>query len=282
MTTCVLSRTNRALRPIEEALGSADIKYFLLGKSGFWQQAEIKSCLSFLQCCLYPADYALAGAIRSPFHPAKYLPKQKLLARLKELDTDYWPLLTQNPGTLVESKNVESVRNFVQFIHGLSRYRGLLAGEATKKILMDLRAFDYYAEEESADNSPVDNLRDLVKIADRFPDLKSFLDYARKVSAASKTKRGVCLATIHASKGTEYDRVYLIGCQEGLMPHAKATDEQEEANLFFVACSRSAQELFISYSGAPSKFLKDFIKEKPCPTILDSDLARSVALLGSR
>lgn len=261
-TICVLSRTNRHLRGIEEALGAAGIPYHLLSKSGFYSQPEIRSSLAIIQCAVYPSNAGLSGAIRSPFWPAKYLPKTKLLARLKELDTDYWPLLTQNPGTLVESKNVESVRNFVQFIHGLSRYRGLLAGEATKKILMDLRAFDYYAEEESADNSPVDNLRDLVKIADRFPDLKSFLDYARKVSAASKTKRGVCLATIHASKGTEYDRVYLIGCQEGLMPHAKATDEQEEANLFFVACSRSAQELFISYSGAPSKFLLDHIKNK--------------------
>lgn len=282
MTTCVLSRTNRALRPIEEALGSADIKYFLLGKSGFWQQAEIKSCLSFLQCCLYPADYALAGAIRSPFHPAKYLPKQKLLARLKELDTDYWPLLTQNPGTLVESKNVESVQNFVQFIHGLSRYRGLPAGEATKKILIDLRAFDFYAEQDEIDNSPVDNLRDLVKIADRFPDLKSFLDYARKVSAASKTKKGVALGTLHSSKGLEFSTVFFIGCQEGLVPHAKSTDDAEERNLLFVGASRAERNLYITYSGKPSPYLKDFIKEEPCPTILDSDLARSVTLLGSR
>lgn len=269
MTTCVLARTNRALRPIEEALGSKDVKYYLLGKSGFWQQPETKAALSYLQCCLFPADYALAGSIRAPFWPSKFLPKTKLLARLKELETEYWPLLTKEPGTLVESKNVESVRNFVQFIHGLSRYRSLPAGEATKKILIDLHAYDYYSAEESIDNSPIDNLKDLCKIASRFQTLKEFLDYARKASAASKTKRGVALGTCHAAKGLEWSRVFVIGCQEGLMPHTKASDEQEEKNIFFVSASRAERELIITYSGKPSPFLKDFIKEEPVEPIIN-------------
>lgn len=268
MTTCVLSRTNRHLRGVEEALGAAGIPYYLLSKSGFYAQPEIRSSLAIIQCAVYPSNAALSGAIRSPFHPAKYLPKTKLLARLKELDTDYWPLLTKEPGTLVESKNVESLRNFVQFIHGLSRYRSLSAGEATKKILIDLRAFDYYANEsESPDNDPVGNLKDLCQIASRFSDIKSFLDYARKVSAASKTRRGVALSTLHGAKGLEFSTVYFIGCQEGLVPHAKSTDDAEERNLLFVGASRAERRLFITYSGIASRYLKDFIKEEPCPEI---------------
>jgi superfamily I DNA/RNA helicase len=45
-----------------------------------------------------------------------------------------------------------------------------------------------------------------------------------------------------------------------MMPHAKATDLQEESNIFFVACSRAERELHISYAGQPSPFLKDVIK----------------------
>jgi DNA helicase-2/ATP-dependent DNA helicase PcrA len=267
LTTAVLGRTNRSLRTFEEALGREDVPYFLLGKSGFYSQPEIRSSLAIIQCAVYPSNAGLSGAIRSPYWISKFLPKTKLLARLKELDTDYWPLLTKEPGTLVESKNVESVRNFVQFIHGLSRYRGLPAGEATKKILIDLRAFDYFSAEESIDNSPVDNLKDLVRIAGRFPDLRGFLDYARKVSAASKTKKGVALGTLHSSKGLEFNTVFFIGCQEGLVPHAKSTDDAEERNLLFVGASRAEHRLYITYSGRPSPYLKDFIKEEPCPEI---------------
>lgn len=268
-STCVLARTNRHLRGVEEALGRESVPYHLLGRSGFYSQPEIRSSLAILQCAVYPSNAGLAGAIRSPFHPSKYLPKTKLLARLKELETEYWPLLTKEPGTLVESKNVESVRNFVQFIHGLSRYRSLPAGEATKKILIDLHAYDYYSAEESIDNSPIDNLKDLCKIASRFQTLKEFLDYARKVSAASKTKKGVAVGTLHSAKGLEWSTVFFIGCQEGLIPHAKSTDESEERNLLFVGASRAERNLYISYSGKPSPFLKDFIKEEPVEPIIN-------------
>lgn len=269
MTTAVLARTNRHLRNLEEALGRESVPYYLLGKSGFYSQPEVRAALAYLQCAIYPSDAALGGAMRAPFHPSKYLPKTKIAARLKELPTDkepsFWHLLTKQPHILVDSKNLEALTSFTRYIGQLSRYKFLPAGEATKKILLDLRAFDYYAEEESIDNSPVDNLTDLCKIADRFPDLKGFLDYARKVSAASKTKKGVAIGTLHSSKGLEFSTVFFIGCQEGLVPHAKSTDDAEERNLLFVGASRAERNLYITYSGAPSRYLKDFIKEESCP-----------------
>ena len=276
MTTAILARTNRALRVMEEALGASGTKYHLLGKTGFWQQPEVKAAIAYLTLVLYPADYAIAGAIRAPFHPAKYLPKTKLLARLKELqdgkEPSYWHLLAKEPHTLGETRNQEAITSFTRFVYSLSRYRDQPSGVAVKSVLTLLQAFDYYAAEEDADNSPVDNLTDLVKIAARHNTLKDFLDYCRRVTAASKSKKGVALGTIHSAKGLEFSRVFLIGCQEGLIPHAKSTDEAEERNLFFVAASRPERDLVITYAGRPSKFLTPFLKEQPCEIVPDHSL----------
>ena len=263
-TTAVLGRTNRSIRLVEELLGREAIPYFLLNRCGFWQQPEVKSGLAFCGAAIFPADYLISGMLHSLFWPVKYIPRTALSKRLKELQTDkqpsYWHLLTQEPRSLVEEKNVKSIQEFTQFVHTLTRYRDLSAGEAVKQILLALRAWDFYADVDDIDNSPVENMTELVKIASRYRTLKEFLDYSRKVSAVSKRKTGTAIGTVHSAKGLEFQRVFLIGCQVGLMPHEKATDLEEEQAIFFVACSRAERELHISYAGQPSPFLKDVVK----------------------
>ena len=254
----ILARTNRALRLPEEILSRDGIKYHLLGGSGFWSTVEVKSVLSYLQCVLYPADYALAGAIRSPFWPSKFLPKTKIMTRFKDLQGEekpYWFWLTQYPDSLVEAKNAGAVKEFAGFIHQLSRYKNLPVQEIVKSVFGALRVGDTFSEADEIDNSPLENLSDLLKLSAKHSDLKSFLDYCHRASAASKGRKGVCLATCHAAKGTEYHTVYLIGCQEGLFPHAKSDDPQGEVNTFFVGCSRAERQLVITYAGIPSPYI---------------------------
>lgn len=262
-TTAILCRTNLGLRPFEQALTDANIPYRLIGKSGFWQQPEIRVLLAHLQCCLYPSDYAVMSALRAPFFITKYLPKTKIAARIKELqeggEPSAWHLLTKESYSLVENKNLSALNDFVHFIHGLSRYKDLPAAEATKQVLVALRAIEYYDCETTEDNDPRANLSEIVKMAQRFGNLKDFLDYARRVTAASKSKKGVMLATIHSFKGAEADIVYAVQSSEGIIPHAKATDLDSERNCWFVACSRPRRELILTYSGRPSIFLESYL-----------------------
>lgn len=267
-TVAILARTNLGLRPFEQMLTEAGIKYHLIGKSGFWSTEEIKGVLAYMHCVLYPQDWCLAAAIRAPFFPSKFIPKQKVLARLKEIkeqdeETSYWQCLAHRPGELVEQKNASAVRDFVGFIHGLTRYRDLPPDEALKKVLGALKVGDYFAEvEDTPDNNPIENLAELLRIAGRHRTIKDFLDFCRRASAASKSRKGVALSTCHSAKGLEFHTVYLVQCQEGMMPHAKATDLDEERNIFFVGASRAERELVISYSGIPSVFIKDVVECK--------------------
>lgn len=267
-TVCILARTNRALREPEQALTAANVPYHLIGRSGFWASDEVKSVMSYVSASWFPADYTISGMLRSGFHPVKFLPKSKLQSRLKELreaddSTTYWKLLTSEPHTLVENRNLEALRNFTSFVHGLSRYKNLPAGEAIKQIVVSLRAVDHYAEfDGTPDNNPVENISDLVKMAAKHSSVKDFLDFTRRATAASKSKKGVALGTIHASKGLEFHTVYLIQCSDGVLPHVKSTDLGGEKNTLFVGCSRAERKLVITYSGLPSPFLEPHIHKE--------------------
>ena len=262
-TVAILARTNRALLPFETALSEAGVKYHLIGKSGYWASPEVRSVLAYLGCVLYPADWLVAGAIRAPFHPSKFLPKTKILAELKRFKEEhengsYWVVLVHEPHELVDNKNLQALHDFTTFVHQLSRYKSLPADEALKSVISALRAVEYYSVEEdhSGDNDPVGNLVELTKLAAKHSTIKEFLDYTRRASAASKSKKGVALATIHSAKGLQWENVYLVGCQEGMIPHAKSDDLDGERNCYFVACSRAERRLVISWSGQPSPFLK--------------------------
>ena len=265
---CVLSRTNRGLAAVEQALSAAEIPFHYINRSGFFAQPEVQSALAYLGACSFPANYIISGMLRSDYHPTKFLPRTKLAARFKELkandpEVSYWTLITKEPRTLVDPKNLEALQHFGQFVHSLSRYRDLSASDALKQVLGALKVGDHYAELETVDNDPLANLSSLIKLAEKYRTIKDFLDFCRRVTAASKRKTGAALGTIHSAKGLEFHTVYLIGCQLGQMPHAKATDLAEERAAFFVAASRAERQLVITHAGPASPFLEKFLAQNP-------------------
>lgn len=265
-TVAVLSRTNNGLRPVEQALSSANLPFHYLNRAGFFAQVEITSSLAYLGACLYPANYLISQMLRTDLHPTKYLQRSVISSRFKEIkqnddQVSFWNLMTKEPRTLVEPKGLEALQHFTQFVHSLSRYRDQTASDALRNVLTALRVGEHYSEYETIDNDPIANLQSLLKLAEKYRTIKDFLDFTRRVAAASKSKCGVALSTIHGAKGLEFKKVYVVQCNEGILPHAKSMDLDGERNCFYVACSRAERELIITYSGIPSPFLKGLTDE---------------------
>lgn len=267
-SVAVLARTNRQLQPFEDTLLDRGIKYHLLGKSGFWQQPEIRAVLDFIQCAQSPVDSAVLSAIRTPFHPTKFLHKKALADTLAAESGKESVFKRLGAWVSTDKTQERSASEFYRFLSGLRRYQGRPAGEAVSAILTDLRAVEYYDTEEDSgegDNQPVSNLQHLQKVARRFSSLSEFLDHVRKVRAMARLKAGVALGTVHAAKGLEWDRVFVVGVQEGTMPHRNAESLDEEKRIFFVAVSRPAKHLTISYTGVPSRFITQFLAQDQPP-----------------
>lgn len=261
--SAVLARTNRALRPIEDALSEAGIKFYCVGKSGFYSRPEICAVLAYLNCAYGNAnDNAVLTALRAPYQPSRFLKKKLLADGLK--DTQKRDPAKPSIISLLYNHSEAGAQGFGRFLWGLKKYRDMPAAYAVKEVLRETKALQYYMDEESteADNSPVENINELAKIAGRFPSLGDMLAHARRAQAAARNRKGTALSTVHGYKGLEQESVYLIQCQEGVLPHAKAENVQEESHIFFVACSRAEQNLHISYVGQPSRFLAPFLKEE--------------------
>jgi DNA helicase II / ATP-dependent DNA helicase PcrA len=270
----VLTRTNRALRPIEDALSVAGVKYRLLSNSGFWTQPEVKAVCGYLQCVLFPSDYALGFVLRSGFHPTKYLKRKEVTDHIKTVqkmdkEKTAWSIINQYRPP--DSNLVKALGTLTSFIHSLQRYRDQPPQQALQSIIQSLHAYDTL-DEDAIDNSPTENIQELVRMAGRFSTIKDFISFTMKASQASKSRTGVILGTIHAAKGAEFHTVFLPSVSDGILPHSKAENMSEEANIWFVACSRAEKELYISYTGIPSPFLSKFIK-KPEPESIDEVFA---------
>lgn len=115
------------------------------------------------------------------------------------------------------------------------------------------------------EKDPTENLNDFVKMSAKRGSLAEFLEWLRKLTYGSKGGRYkkepvLTLTTVHQAKGREWKNVFVIGCSQGMMPH-KDGELLEERRIFFVACSRAADRLQISYTGAPSMFLEKFEEE---------------------
>jgi superfamily I DNA/RNA helicase len=110
-------------------------------------------------------------------------------------------------------------------------------------------------------SDPVENMNNLVKMAAIKGNVGEFLGWVRRVTYGRKSKKekDLTLSTVHQFKGRQADHVFLIGSEHGKMPHQNG-ELAEEARIWYVACSRAAKYLQISWSGARSMFLegKDF------------------------
>lgn len=112
---------------------------------------------------------------------------------------------------------------------------------------------------------PVENMADFIKMSVGRGNVEEFLAWLRKLTYACEAAKApdyehrdknptLALTTAHQAKGREWSHVYVVGCNQGLMPH-KDGEWLEEKRIFFVACSRAADTLDISYYGARSEFL---------------------------
>lgn len=257
----ILVRTNRQIAALEQECLKRGMLYRLLGKTGFWSRREIQDALAFLRFAVWPLDDdALRRIILSPYKHFKYLSK----AFLEGLEKPLWASLrsAERQGNLApyQRKAVDHLTEIVRALFPGVDYKSLSVSEQTDVVLGRTAMLDYYASEEEpdeqADNSALDNLDELQRIAGSFSKLDEFLEHTKQCENAAKNGKGLTISTIHSAKGREWDTVFVAGVTDGILPH-KRGDWEEERRLFYVACSRAARRLVVTYYGEPSMLIAD-------------------------
>ena len=246
----VLARTNAQLQKIETALHSKNTPFSVVDGQLFTELPEIKLLISYLKLSLNTNnDEAFMYLYNKPnrWLDKKFLEETKENAVNKNISLyeSMFTILRRNWRFKNGINEIESV------IRHLKNTKFENIGEELQYLRKILNIDDYVTKGKQADDGSfieqIENMNTFQDIAKDFTSLVEFINYLDDINKKiDKESDKVQLLTIHKSKGLEFPVVFIIGCSEGLLPHAKSDNIQDEKRLFYVAITRAEKELYLS------------------------------------
>jgi DNA helicase-2/ATP-dependent DNA helicase PcrA len=257
----VLYRTNAQSRSFEEELVRRRIPYVVVGGMKFYERAEVKDALAYLRLAARPEDdLAFRRVVNVPARGIGQATLDKLAAAAHETERSWWEVSGDPPADLTDRAKT-SLSRFRSLISDL---RGRAANELPSVVLEHLLeatglAALYEESEEREDVARRENLAELVSSAREFErrsgEEATLADYLDSVSLATDADaaaggRGVTLSTLHAAKGLEFPAVFVVGLEEGYLPHGQSGEDEdeleEERRLLYVGMTRAKDELTLT------------------------------------
>ncbi|EMN6090060.1 DNA helicase Rep [Vibrio cholerae] len=263
----ILYRGNHQSRLIEKSLTQNRVPYKLSGGTSFFARAEIKDIMAYLRVLVNPDDdNAFLRIVNTPKREIGPATLEKLGSyanmRGKSLFTASFELgLEQH----LSGRGLENLRRFTEWLVAIAdnAERGNTV-EAVRALVRDIRYEDWLYETSASPKAAemrMKNVSDLYSwiVADLEGDNpdqqeKTLKEVVQRLTLRDMMERGeenddsdaVQLMTLHASKGLEFPYVYLIGAEEGILPHQTSIDEEnveEERRLMYVGITRAQREL---------------------------------------
>jgi DNA helicase-2/ATP-dependent DNA helicase PcrA len=263
----VFYRTNAQSRVLEDVLVRQDIDYQVIGGPRFYERAEIKDVIAYLQVIDNPFDAVSLQRIAN--RPRRGI-GDTTLARLQTHADAFGISLWEAIGQADEAGIAAAPLRAVQQFHGVmqSLQAGALELEVSELLerVLDRSGYRESLEAERTIESQgrLENLQELVGVAQEYqhtaegPPLSGFLQEISLYSdqdAIRDEQSPVTLMTLHNAKGLEFRAVFLIGMEEGIFPHSRSIEEQgleEERRLCYVGMTRAQERLTMTHASARS------------------------------
>jgi DNA helicase-2/ATP-dependent DNA helicase PcrA len=290
----VLFRTNDQSRVLEQEFRQRRIPYRVVGARSFFDRREVKDILSYLRMLLNPHDDAALSRILNT--PTRGIGKGAIgVVREHSIENgcSLWvSLCADDLRRQLPARAREAVADFTALVDRFSESahtKGTQLRRMTEQLIHEVNYMDHlkkaakepedYASWETGLKDLLENI-DAYDQRDRSGGLAGFIDEVslnddREDKDDIEKKSGVCLITMHASKGLEFPVVYLPGVEQGILPHKRSHDEgrvDEERRLFYVGITRAKQKLTLSWArfrmkwgqkqtSLPSPFLRELDRE---------------------
>ena len=256
----ILVRASFQMREFEERFITLGLPYRVIGGPRFYERAEIRDALAYLRCVAQPADdLAFERIVNTPKRGLGDATLQMLheFARRENI-----PLM-QGARILVESEEIKAKpRATLRALLGdFERWRGLIDAKPHHELAELVLDESGYTEMWRQDKTPeaagrLENLKELVRAMEQFPDLAGFLEHVSLVMETDEAAgaRRVSIMTLHGAKGLEFETVFLPGWEEGLFPHQRSLDDngraglEEERRLAYVGITRAKRRARIFFA----------------------------------
>lgn len=281
----VMYRTNAQSRPFEEALVRYRIPYRLVGGVRFYERREVRDLLAYLRVIHNPADEA--SLLRIINVPGRGI-GDRTIDRLRELAAAHgvstWEacrIAAEGRAEGIAGRAAAALRGFVSTVDELRTHRQAPLGSLFERLLDAVGYVRYLRDGDDADER-LENVLELQSLLAEYEeaagegnDLATFLQDVALVTdqdTLDGRAAGVTLITLHAAKGLEFPVVFLVGMEEGLLPHIRSFDDPaqmaEERRLCYVGITRAMDLLYLtrayrrmtfgmSSANPPSRFLAD-------------------------
>ncbi|MEA1910579.1 MAG: UvrD-helicase domain-containing protein [Spirochaetota bacterium] len=284
--TAILYRTNAQSLSFESYFLSHKIPYKIVGSLKFYDREEIKDVTALFSFFLNQYDeVAFRRIINKPSKGIGKISINKIIdIAMKENCSLVEACRRSIP--LLSSKASRGLKGFTELIEKLEKISEKVdTGEFSNTAIHDSGILEYHrAQDEISLTQKVKNLEEMVNAASKYPNgkdgLLSFLedmelDRSRLAGVDPASQKGVTLITMHNTKGLEFDRVIIVGMEEGLFPSRpdeSDDDLEEERRIFYVSITRARKELYFTSCRqrriwgqlnfqTPSRFLNDIPEE---------------------
>jgi DNA helicase-2/ATP-dependent DNA helicase PcrA len=276
----ILFRTNVQSRPLETALRKERVRYHLIGGQSFFDRREVRDFLAYLKIFVNPNDdVSLLRIANVPARGLSDVTMERLLGASHERKCSVFTAM-KNPAVTAtfQAQARKSIESFVEFVERtrqpLEKFdtqHPILLSSWSDRFLDEIRYFNELRRAEKtpeAAESRIRSIQELLVTLDEQPSslspherLQSFLEEITLDTEREEEKEeagdAVTLITMHSCKGLEFPHVYIVGMEEGLLPHSRSKEENtldEERRLFYVALTRAKESLTISHCASRKKF----------------------------
>lgn len=291
---CILFRTNEQPRIFEQELRRAQVPYLLMGSQSFYDRKEIKDLLAYLRVLASPKDEAaLLRVINTPPRGIGESSVEKVLTRAVKSGRPFFDVVPN----AVQEKEItgKAAQAMLAFEQQMSRFRRRFeeSPRAMAELCRELIDAIHYNDEierqykephqQLARQATIDEfINSIAQYVERTqqPDLSAYLATVAlegREEEPDKEKQAledaVKLMTLHSAKGLEFPRVYMVGMEEGILPHKRSVDGTEdniaeERRLCYVGVTRAQDHLTLSRAASrikwgkrrqtiPSRFLRE-------------------------
>jgi len=299
----VLYRTNAQSRAIEEAFLKKDIPYRIIGGIKFYQRKEVKDIVAYLRLISNPSDMiSLERSINEPKRNIGDVTLKKWIeiARntgLNFISAGLTPSIIgdQSSKNKLAASKIEAISKFCEFIRRMKEVQTRISlSDFIEKVFQESGYEKMLAADGDDGEKRSENVHELVTVAKKYDDLReaasleeresidtlsAFLEevaLASDVDNVDQNEDAVHMMTLHSAKGLEFPTVFIVGLEEGILPHSRsllsAGEMEEERRLMYVGLTRAKEKIYLLFTrqrtlfgsmqmNSPSRFLED-IPEK--------------------
>ncbi len=256
----ILCRASFQMREFEERFITLGLPYRVIGGPRFYERAEIRDALAYLRCVAQPQDDLAFERIFNT--PKRGLGDATLQLLHDHARRERIPLMS-SARLMVETEELKPKQRQTlrALLEDFARWASLIdqkpQGQLAELILEESGYTEMWQKDRTAEAAGrLENLKELVRAMDEFPDLAAFLEHISLVMEAADAGGGekVSVMTLHAAKGLEFETVFLPGWEEGLFPHQRSLDEngraglEEERRLAYVGITRAKRRAKIFFA----------------------------------